>query len=154
MPEISNVAVKEADDRYIFSKSVHGRNLSGEEKEWVVLENDEMADKASNYTTYKKMIWEELGDSAKYVKVINKDRNGKKIKPVIKIDQEKLNDDLKYAGYNLMGCAPGLYAKKETIYGHFLICYLSLFLLRVLEIIVFKHFGAVSSKIYTDFPDF
>src|SRR5699024_9404822 len=28
--------------------------------------------------------------------------------------------------------------KKETIYGHFLICYLSLFLLRVLEIKVFK----------------
>ena len=28
--------------------------------------------------------------------------------------------------------------KKETIYGHFLICYLSLFLLKVLEIKVFK----------------
>lgn len=28
--------------------------------------------------------------------------------------------------------------KKETIYGHFLICYLSLFLLSVLEIKVFK----------------
>ena len=29
--------------------------------------------------------------------------------------------------------------KKETIYGHFLICYLSLFLLRVIEIKVFKN---------------
>ena len=29
--------------------------------------------------------------------------------------------------------------KKETIYGHFLICYLSLFLLRVLEIKIFKN---------------
>ena len=29
--------------------------------------------------------------------------------------------------------------KKETVYGHFLICYLSLFLLRVLEIKVFKN---------------
>ena len=29
--------------------------------------------------------------------------------------------------------------KKETIYGHFLICYLSLFLLRVLEIKVFQN---------------
>ena len=29
--------------------------------------------------------------------------------------------------------------KRETIYGHFLICYLSLFLLRVLEIKVFKN---------------
>ena len=38
----------------------------------------------------------------------------------------------------LSGCTR-LYAKKETIYGHFLICYLSLFLLRVLEIKVFKN---------------
>ena len=29
--------------------------------------------------------------------------------------------------------------KKETIYGHFLICYLSLFLLRILEIKCFKN---------------
>ena len=29
--------------------------------------------------------------------------------------------------------------KKETIYGHFLICYLSLFLLRTLEIKCFKN---------------
>ena len=33
--------------------------------------------------------------------------------------------------------------KKETIYGHFLICYLSLFLLRVLELKCFK--GEVST---------
>ena len=81
-----------------------------------------------------------------------------------------MDEDLKYAGYNLMVTSeldmirfrlPNLpqlmedrgifritksyldarpvYAhKKETIYGHFLICYLSLFLLRVLEIKVFK----------------
>lgn len=29
--------------------------------------------------------------------------------------------------------------KKETIYGHFLICYLSLFLLKILEIKCFKN---------------
>ena len=29
--------------------------------------------------------------------------------------------------------------KKETIYGHFLICYLSLFLLRIVEIKCFKN---------------
>lgn len=232
-------AVKEADDGYIFSKSIHGRNLSGKEKKWVVLENDKnvwvnytdkdgkllyrlkscvdtfsyqfketdpetgeetmtafsvkekrivsynpalakkqkaeimkMADKASNYTTYKKMTREELGDSAKYIKITNKDRNGKKIQPVIEIDQEKLDEDLKYAGYNLMvtseldmeplqvyqtyhnlwkieesfritksylDARPVYMQKKETIYGHFLICYLSLFLLRVLEIKVFKN---------------
>ncbi len=131
-----------------------------------------MADKASNYMTYKTMTREELGDSAKYVKITNKDRNGKKIKPVIEIDTKKIDEDLKYAGYNLMVTseldmeplqvyqtyhslwkieesfritksyldARPVYAhKKETIYGHFLICYLSLFLLRVLEIKVFKN---------------
>ena len=99
-------------------------------------------------------------------------KNGKKITPVIGIDKEKVNEDLKYAGYNLMVTseldmeplqiyqtyhslwkieesfritksyldARTVYVhKKETIYGHFLICYLSLFLLRVLEIKVFKN---------------
>ena len=232
-------AVKEANDGYIFSKSIHGRNLSGKEKKWVLLENDKnvwenhtdkngkrlyrlkscvdtfsyqfketdpetgkeviktfsvtekrivsynpslakkqtaeilkMADKASNYTTHKQMTREELGDSTKYVKITNKDKNGKKIKPIIEIDQDKLNEDLRYAGYNLMvtseldmdplqiyqtyhslwkieesfritksylDARPVYVQKKETIYGHFLICYLSLFLLRVLEIKVFKN---------------
>lgn len=232
-------AVKEADDGYIFSKSIHGRCLSEKEKKWIVLENDQnvwvdytgkdgkllyrlkscvdtfsyqfketdpetgkeavttfsvtekrivsftpalakkqtaeilkMADKASNYTTYKKMTRDELGDCAKYVKVINKDSNGKKANPIIGLDQEKLEEDLKYAGYNLMvtseldmeplqvyqtyhnlwkieesfritksylDARPVYMQKKETIYGHFLICYLSLFLLRVLEIKVFKN---------------
>ena len=232
-------AVKEGDDGYIFSKSIHGRNLSEKEKKWVVLENKEnvwvnymdkdgnllyrlkscvdtfsyqfketdpktgeevvttfsvtekrivsynpalakkqkteilkMADKASNYTTYKKMTRDELGDSAKYVKITNKDKTGKKIKPMIEIDQEKIDEDLKYAGYNLLvtseldmdplqvyqtyhnlwkieesfritksylDARPVYVQKRETIYGHFLICYLSLFLLRVLEIKVFKN---------------
>lgn len=232
-------ATKEADDGYIFSKSIHGRNLSGKEKKWLLLENDQniwkdyrdkdgnllyrlkscidnfsyqfketdpvtgqdvvkafsvtekrivsynpalakkqkneirkMADKASNYATYKVMTREELGDSTKYVKIISKDKNGKKIKPVVEIDKEKINEDLKYAGYNLMvtseldmeplqvyqtyhclwkieesfritksylDARPVYVQKKETIYGHFLICYLSLFLLRVLEIKIFKN---------------
>ena len=113
-----------------------------------------------------------MGDSAKYVKITNNDENGKKITPVIEINKEKLDEDLKYAGYNLMVTseldmeplqvyqtyhslwkieesfritksyldARSVYLhKKETIYGHFLICYLSLFLLRVLEIKVFRN---------------
>lgn len=232
-------AVKEADDGYIFSKSIHGRNLSEKEKKWVLLENDanvffdhtdekghllfrlkscvdtfsyhfketdpdtgkevsttfsvtekrivsynpalakkqrteimKMADKASDYTTYKKMVKEDLGDSAKYIKVTNQDKNGKKVTPVITIDQDKIDEDLKYAGYNLLvtseidkdplhiyrtyhglwkieesfritksylDARPVYVQKKETIYGHFLICYLSLFLLRILEIKVFKN---------------
>ena len=131
-----------------------------------------MADKASDYTTYKNMTREELGDSAKYVRITSRDKDGKKIKPVIEIDQEKLDEDLKYAGYNLMvtseldmdphqvyqtyhslwkieesfrilksylDARPVYARKRETVYGHFLICYLSLFLLRVLEIKVFKN---------------
>lgn len=232
-------AVKEANDGYIFSKSVHGRSLSEKEKKWVILENDanvftdykdekgqllfrlkscvdtfsyqfketdpdtgkeistsfsvtekrivsynpalarkqkaeimKMVDKASNYTTYKKMAREDLGDSTKYIKITNKDKNGKKIKPLIEIDQDKIDEDLKYTGYNLLvtseldmnplqiyntyhglwkieesfritksylDARPVYMQKKETIYGHFLICYLSLFLLRVLEIKVFKN---------------
>ena len=34
-------AVKEANDGYIFSKSIHGRNLSEKEKKWLLLENDQ-----------------------------------------------------------------------------------------------------------------
>ena len=232
-------AVKEANDGYIFSKSIHGRNLSEKEKKWLLLENEQniwkdyrdkdgnllyrlkscvdsfsyqfkeidpetgrdvvktfsvkekrivsynpalakkqkaeiqkMADKAANYATFKAMTREDLGDSAKYLKITNKDKNGKKITPVIGIDKEKVNEDLKYAGYNLMvtseldmeplqiyqtyhslwkieesfritksylDARPIYVHKKETIYGHFLICYLSLFLLRVLEIKVFKN---------------
>ena len=131
-----------------------------------------MVNKASDYTTCKKIAWEDLGDSAKYIKVINKDKDGKKIKPLIEIDQDKIDEDLRYAGYNLLvtselsmeplqvyhtyhglwkieesfritksflDARPVYVQKKETIYGHFLICYLSLFLLRVLEIKVFKN---------------
>lgn len=130
-----------------------------------------MADKATNYATYKKMAREDLGESAKYVKITSKDENGKKIKPVVEIDKDKIQEDLKYAGYNLMvtselkmepdqvyhtyhnlwkieesfrvtksylDARPVYVQKKETIYGHFLICYLSLFLLRVLELKCFK----------------
>lgn len=232
-------AIKESKDGYIFSKSIHGRNLSESEKAWLLLENDaniftdykdekgqvmfrlkscvdtftyrfkeidsqtgrektttfsvkekrivsfnpslakkqkaeimKMVEKASNFTTYKKLAREELGDATKYIKVTNKDNNGKKIKPTVEIDQERISEDLKYAGYNLMvsseldmsplkiyqtyhslwkieesfritksclDARPVYVQKKETIYGHFLICYLSLFLLRVLEIKCFNN---------------
>ena len=131
-----------------------------------------MADKATNYATYKDMAREDLGDSVKYIQVTNTDKNGKNIKPVIGINQAKIDEDLKYAGYNLLvtseldmeplqvyhtyhnlwkieesfritksylDARPVYVQKKETIYGHFLICYLSLFLLRILEIKCFKN---------------
>lgn len=232
-------AVKESNDGYIFSKSIHGKNLSAKEKEWLLLENDanrfedhkdkdgnvlfrlkscidtfdyrfketdpetgkdkiitfsvkekrvvsynpalakkqrleimKMVDKAKEFKTYKKITKSELGDSAKYIKIDSKDSEGKKVSPTITIDQDKVNEDLKYAGYNLMvtsetnmkpieiyntyhslwkieesfkitksylDARPVYVQKKETIYGHFLICYLSLFLLRVMEIKCFKN---------------
>jgi len=131
-----------------------------------------MAEKVSNCVTYKKMAREELGDSAKYLKITNEDQKGHKIKPVLELDEVALEEDLKYAGYNLLvtsetemsaeeiyrayhglwkieesfritksylDARPVYVQKKETIYGHFLICYLSLFLLRVLEIKCFEN---------------
>ena len=232
-------AVKEANDGYIFSKSIHGRCLSETEKQWVLLENDanvytdykdsegqvlfrlkscvddfkyrfketdpdtgeevwteftvkekrvvsynpslarkqkaeisKMVEKASNYATYKKIAREDLGDSAKYLRITSKDKDGNKIRPVAEIDQAKIDEDMRYAGYNLLVTSevdleplqiyntyhglwkieesfritksylearPVYVQKKETIYGHFLICYLSLFLLRVMEIKCFKN---------------
>ena len=41
-------AVQEANDGYIFSKSIHGRNLSEKERQWLLLEND--ANVFTNYT--------------------------------------------------------------------------------------------------------
>ena len=232
-------AVREANDGYIFSKSIHGKNLSEKEKKWVLLENDtnvfsnytdergnisfrlkycidsfdysfkeidpetgkesvtrfavkekrivsynpnlakkqrleimKMVDKASKFSTYKNIAKDELGDCAKYVDIITKDSTGKTIKPIIDLNKSKIDEDLKYAGYNLLvtseidmdplqvyktyhslwkieesfrltksylDARPVYLQKKETIYGHFLICYLSLFLLRVLEIKCFKN---------------
>ena len=61
-----------------------------------------MVDKATNYTTYKKMAREDLGDSVKYIQITNTDKDGKSKKPVIEINQAKIDEDLKYAGYNLL----------------------------------------------------
>ena len=61
-----------------------------------------MVDKATNYTTYKKMAREDLGDSVKHIQITNTDKDGKSKKPVIEINQAKIDEDLKYAGYNLL----------------------------------------------------
>ena len=233
-------AVKEADDGYIFSKSVHGRNLSKAEKQWVLLEDDyanrytpyyddngnmkykikscidtfsysfketdadtgeihtvsfsvkekrivsfnpalaekhkaeimKEIQKANSYITCKDITREELGDSAKYISVKNLSSDGKKIKPDISLNYDKINEDMALAGYNMivtsetdmepddiyrtyhglwkieesfritksfLDARPVYVQKRETIYGHFLICYLTLFLLRVLEIKCFRN---------------
>ena len=233
-------AVKESSDGYIFSKSVHGHNLSDAEKKWVLLEDNrankyteyrgsngelkykmkhcidtfeyrfkdinpengetvektfkvreirivsynpalaekqkeeirKSVEKASAYTSYRSITREELGDSAKYVSVQSTDDSGKRIKPIIRINQAKVDEDMRFAGYNLivssevnmspqeiyrayhslwkieesfritkscLDARPVYVQKQETIYGHFLVCYLALFLLRVLEIKYFDN---------------
>ena len=241
-------AVKEANDGYIFSKSIHGRNLSGQEKQWILLENEsnrytnyvdkngkvkfrikscvdnfeysftefddsgkpikttftvtekrvvsynpyladkqkreikKQVDKVANYCKYKTIAREELGDAVKYLSVEAKDSNGKSIDPTTSLNQAKIDEDLKLAGYNLivtseinmepidvykayhnlwkieesfritksfLDARPVFLQKKESIYGHFLICYLSLFILRVLELKVFK--GSVNTYDLVEF---
>ena len=61
-----------------------------------------MVDKASKFSTYKNIAKDELGDCAKYVDIITKDSAGKTIKPIIDLNKSKIDEDLKYAGYNLL----------------------------------------------------
>ena len=111
---------------------------------------------------------EEYGESSKYVKFVGKDGE----KASILINQEKIDKDLKYAGYNLivsseinmskyeiyrtyhnlwkientfrilksqLDARPVYLQKRESIYGHFLICYYAITLLRVLEEKIYKN---------------
>ena len=110
---------------------------------------------------------EEYGESSKYVRFV--DGDGKKADAVI--NQEKIDKDLRYAGYNLivssetsmskheiyrvyhslwkiedtfrilksqLDARPVYLQNKNRIYGHFLICYYAVTLLRLLEEKVFK----------------
>ena len=198
-------AVVEAQDGYIFSKSVHGKGLSEKEKQWLLLEND-----ANVYTDYRdksgkllfrlkscvdtfsykfKEIDPETGEEKetsfcvkeKRIVSYNPSLAQKQKAEIMKMVDKAANyttykkmarEDLKYAGYNLLvtseldmeplqvyhtyhnlwkieesfritkshlDARPVYVQKKETIYGHFLICYLSLFLLRIVEIKCFKN---------------
>ena len=111
---------------------------------------------------------EEYGESSKYVKFV--DEEGKKAS--VLINQDKIDKDLKYAGYNLivsseinmskheiyrvyhqlwkientfrimkseLDARPIYLQKRESIYGHFLICYYAITLLRLFEEKVYKN---------------
>ncbi|MBR1846314.1 MAG: IS1634 family transposase, partial [Bacilli bacterium] len=111
---------------------------------------------------------EEYGESSKYVRFVD----GKGKKASVLINQEKIDKDLKYAGYNLivssetnmskreiyrvyhqlwkientfrimkseLDARPVYLQKRESIYGHFLICYYAITLLRLLEEKVYKN---------------
>lgn len=229
-------AVKEANDGYIFSKSVHGTSLSDVEKKWVVLSDDKankwievldengnkkykykecideftyscklnpddteevkfkvkekrivtynydlakkkteeierMVNKLQEKITAKDVIRDELGDSTKYVNLKAATVDGKKVKIAVSLNEEKIKEDKKLAGYNLLVTSeidakaidiynayhnlngieqsfrimktqlearPVHVSKKETIFGHFLIVYYGLVIMRLLEFKIFN----------------
>ena len=240
-------AVVEANDGYIFSKSIRGKSLSAEMKEWILLDDNQLNqwfevrnnlgeliykyktakhisskgkileygnfkykckinpedEKETEFTvkekriitynpelakkqraeinkqvenlrktlSYKKAIKEELGDSVKYVNLEAITEDGKKIKVATSINEEKVQEDLAFAGYNMLVTSeidadpkdiykiyhnlwrieesfrllktylearPAFLSDEYTIYGHFLICYFSLTLIRLLELKVFN----------------
>ena len=129
-------------------------------------EINKLVEKATNlcHSEAKK---EEYGESSKYVNFVDKDGN----KAKVTINQDKIDNDLKYAGYNLivsseldmskkeiyriyhqlwkientfrvmkseLDARPVYLQKRESIYGHFLICYYAIALLRLLEEKVYK----------------
>ena len=223
----------EAHDGYIFSKSVHGKNLSKQEKQRVLLENEnniwnevkdsngkliykykecidtfkykftneegkcvefdvkekrvvsynpslarkqkaqiqKQIDKAIAISSFKQASKEEYGDSIKYVNFTSIDKEGEVIKSIPSLNQEKIDEDLSFAGYNLLVTSeinksaqdiyntyhglwrieesfrvmktylearPVYLQNKESIYGHFTICYMALTILRLIELKVFN----------------
>lgn len=134
-------------------------------------EIEKQVEKAKTTMNIKQVSREDYGDSVKYVNFEAKDKEGRKIKIDPKLNQDKINEDLSYAGYNLLVTSeikksateiysiyhglwrieecfrimksylearPVFLQKQESIYGHFLICYLSLTIIRLLELKVFK----------------
>ena len=61
-----------------------------------------MVDKASKFSTYKNIPQDELGDCAKYVDIITKYSSGKTITPILVLNKSKIDEGLKYEGYNLL----------------------------------------------------
>ena len=225
----------EANDGYIFSKSVHGKNLTDTEKVWVLLNDEDankwtevrgpnnellyrykecidtfsysckvkaddeketkftvkekrivtynpspakkqrreiqkMVDRLQQKITYKEIVREELGDAVKYVTIEAKTIEGEKVKIAKKLNQDKINEDLSFAGYNLLvtseinaspteiynayhnlwriensfrvmktllDARPAYVSTKETVFGHFLIVYVALTIMRLIELKVF-----------------
>lgn len=133
-----------------------------------IREIEKEVEKARNLSV-KGFVRDEIGDKAKYINV--KAADDGKTKFEIEIDEEKVSEAKRYAGYNLivtsevkmtaeeiyrayhglwrieesfrvmktyLEARPVFLRNRESIYGHFLICYLALTVLRLLEL---KTFG-------------
>ena len=229
-------AAMEANDGYIFSKSVHGKNLSDAERKWVLLDDDganrwtavkdesghvkyrykecvdefeykckidpadereakfrvrekrivtyspklaskqrreimRMVERLRSKITYKEAVREELGDSVKYVNLEAKTIEGERVKIATSLNQKKIDEDLAFAGYNLLVTSetgapaaeiykayhnlwrieqsfrvmktclearPVFVSDTDTIFGHFLVVYYALVIMRLLELKVFE----------------
>lgn len=229
-------AVMEANDGYIFSKSVHGKNLSDAERKWVLLDDDginrwtavkdesghvkyrykecvdefeykckidpadkkeakfrvrekrivtynpklaskqrreimRMVERLQSKITYKEAVREELGDSVKYVSLEARTIEGERVKIATSLNQKKIDEDLAFAGYNLLVTSetsapaveiykayhnlwrieqsfrvmktclearPVFVSDTNTIFGHFLVVYYALVIMRLLELKIFE----------------
>ena len=129
-----------------------------------------MVDRLQQKITYKEIVREELGDAVKYVTIEAKTIEGEKVKIAKKLNQDKINEDLSFAGYNLLvtseinaspteiynayhnlwriensfrvmktllDARPAYVSTKETVFGHFLIVYVALTIMRLIELKVF-----------------
>ena len=128
-------------------------------------------EKAISKISLKAAAREEFGDCVKYVEFIPQNKDGSRQKISVRLNQDKIDEAMCYAGYNLLVTSeasmpaveiyntyhqlwrieesfrimktylearPVYLQTKESIYGHFLICYLALTTLRLLEFKVFK----------------
>ena len=128
-------------------------------------------EKLNKILSYKTAMKEDIGDSAKYINFEAVDQDGKKVKIASSLNQEKIESDLKFAGFNMLVTSeidadpeeiykvyhnlwrieesfrllktylesrPAFVSDEDTIKGHFLICYISLTLIRLLELKTFK----------------
>lgn len=144
--------------------------LLAEKKKYEINKMVEKARELNSYQAKRK----EYGDAARYVSFKAVSNEGEILDDTVvtaTIDQNKVNEDLRLAGYNLLitsetkmkseeiykvyhrlwrieetfrtlkselDARPVYLQRRESIYGHFLICYLAVFALRVLQIKEFK----------------
>lgn len=137
-----------------------------------MLELDKLEVKVKNLSLSKAKK-EKYNAYASYIDFVGLDKNGEITeKTIIKINQEKLNRDRKYAGFNMivtseinasdndiydiyhhlwrieetfrilktnLDARPVYVQKESTIFGHFLVCYTSILMVRILQFLVYKN---------------
>lgn len=151
-------------------KRVVYRNKKLYDKKMFELDKLEVKVKNLSLSKAKK---EKYNAYASYIDFVGLDKNGEITdKTIIKINQEKLNRDRKYAGFNMivtseinasdndiydiyhhlwrieetfrilktnLDARPVYVQKESTIFGHFLVCYTSILMVRILQFLVYKN---------------